>query len=328
MSSIIPSSIGIIAAGDFAPMTFTVDTTKAGSASDTFILPCGDLNTYDAIIDWGDSSTSAITTYNDADLSHTYSSGGTYTVKITGRLPWINFATAGDYLKIGVLSQWGDVVIESGASSYNGCSNLTVTATDAPTITATDLSRMFKDCVLANPIVTAWDISTATDILGIFFGCVLANPTVTSWDVSNVTNMSSLFSGASVATPNVTSWNTSSATNMSSMFRDALLAEPNISSWNVSTVTQMVSMFDGALVANPIITSWTLPLVTDMSNMFDDSGLSTANYDIALNTIDGQSHQSSVVLGASGVNYTIATSGTARGNLVTDSWVITDAGGI
>ena len=50
----------------------TIDTTQPGSASDTFILPCGSIGTYNATIDWGDGSTSNITTYNDADLTHVY----------------------------------------------------------------------------------------------------------------------------------------------------------------------------------------------------------------------------------------------------------------
>ena len=58
----------------------TIDTTQAGSASDTFILPCGNIGIYNAVIDWGDGSTSNITSYNDADLTHVYSVSGIYQI--------------------------------------------------------------------------------------------------------------------------------------------------------------------------------------------------------------------------------------------------------
>lgn len=277
MSSIIPSSIGVFSAGRFAPMIFTVDTTKAGSASDTFILPCGDFGTYNAIIDWGDDSTSTITTYDDADLSHTYSVSGIYIIKITGRLPWINFNNLGDKLKITDITQWGGVVIERGTSAYRGTSNLIISATDAPVITTTTLQAMFQ--------------------------ASSANPDVSNWDFSGI---GSVFQ----------------------MFRDNTNATPNLTNADFSNMVVMTEFFLNASSANPDSTNWNIPLVTDMAAMFSNSGLTTDNYDKFLNMVNGQAHQSGVTLGANGINYTTAVSGTAHANLVTDSWVITDAGGI
>jgi len=70
--------------GGSTDFIMTIDTTKAGSASNTFILPCINGGVYDAVIDWGDGSTSNITTYNDVDLTHVYSVSGVYQLK-TGK---------------------------------------------------------------------------------------------------------------------------------------------------------------------------------------------------------------------------------------------------
>lgn len=52
----------------------------------TFTLPLVNGYNYNFIVDWGDGYVGQVTAYNDADASHTYSSGGTYTIKMTGQL--------------------------------------------------------------------------------------------------------------------------------------------------------------------------------------------------------------------------------------------------
>jgi hypothetical protein len=70
-------------AGGAAPEMIMTINTAAIAPTDSFTIVLQNLNTYDLTIDWGDDSTSEITTYNDADLTHTYSVSGTYEVKIT-----------------------------------------------------------------------------------------------------------------------------------------------------------------------------------------------------------------------------------------------------
>ena len=149
----------------------TIDTTKAGSASDTFILPCGNIGTYNAVIDWGDGSTSDITTYNDADLTHVYSVGGIYNVKISGSLPQIKFIGTGDKLKLMSINNWGNCGFLSLDSSFYGCSNLEIYATD--TLNCSSVTNMYR-C---------------------FFSCssITSIPNFNTWDTSNITNMSLSF---------------------------------------------------------------------------------------------------------------------------------------
>ena len=68
---------------------FTVETT--GDA-ETFTIPCQNVGTFDAVVDWGDGgATSAITTYNDADLAHEYATADDYEIRISGTFPNIFF---------------------------------------------------------------------------------------------------------------------------------------------------------------------------------------------------------------------------------------------
>jgi surface protein len=149
----------------------TIDTTKAGSASNTFILPTVNSGTYDALIDWGDDSTSEITSWNDPDLTHVYSVGGIYNVKISGSFPQIKFANTGDKLKLMSINNWGNCGFLSLDSSFYGCSNLEIYATD--TLNCSSVTNMFR-C---------------------FFSCssITSIPNFNTWDTSNVTNMSLSF---------------------------------------------------------------------------------------------------------------------------------------
>ena len=60
------------------PFSIIIDTSKA--VGDTFTLPIDNV-TQDGTIDWGDSSTSVL---SYANRTHTYASGGVYTISISG----------------------------------------------------------------------------------------------------------------------------------------------------------------------------------------------------------------------------------------------------
>ena len=72
-------------------MAFILKITTTGSPQ-TFTIPCRNVGTFNATIDWGDGGpTSSITAYNDADLAHSYTTAGQYTITITGTFPNIYF---------------------------------------------------------------------------------------------------------------------------------------------------------------------------------------------------------------------------------------------
>ncbi len=141
----------------------TWDTTKAGSASNTIVLP---MAAGVATVDWGDGT---INTSN----THTYAAGGTYTVTISGTINTFRFVNSGDKAKITDVSNWGTFEITNTETFY-GCSNLNFTATDSPTISTTNLYRTFHSCTsLTTPDFSNWNLSavtnTAEDVQVLFY---------------------------------------------------------------------------------------------------------------------------------------------------------------
>jgi hypothetical protein len=70
------------------------------TSSESVTIPCQNVGTFNAEIDWGDATTSTITAYNDADLQHTYASAGAHLIRISGTFPNIYFNFSGDCLKL------------------------------------------------------------------------------------------------------------------------------------------------------------------------------------------------------------------------------------
>jgi len=142
---------------------FTINTENAGSASDTFILGAGNLGVYNATIEWGDGTTSTITSYNDTDLTHVYSTPGIYTIKVLGNLPWPKF-NGTDREKLMSVNQWGYNEWRSMGTSFQGCSNLEIYATDIPnTSLVNTLANAFNGCTsLTTMSLAGWDLTSCT----------------------------------------------------------------------------------------------------------------------------------------------------------------------
>ncbi len=138
---------------DLDSFLMVIDTTQAGSASDTIILEFHSGYTYDYLIDWGDNSSETVTDSND--LTHVYDSSGTYLIRITaasGGADWggLNFNNGGDKEKLIDIRQWGNLQWKNLSNSFYGCDNLDISASDAPdlTITITSLSSAWRDSAI------------------------------------------------------------------------------------------------------------------------------------------------------------------------------------
>ena len=143
------------------PCLLMVDTTKAGSASDTFVLPLPGVGVYDYMIDWGDGTIEHKT--GNTDETHVYGVAGTYTITIRGTFPQIYFNNAGDKLKLtGV--QLGCVGWKSLNSAFYGCNNLVRFFPAADTSQVTDMGSMFRSCWFLAPDVGWFDTSKVTDM--------------------------------------------------------------------------------------------------------------------------------------------------------------------
>jgi surface protein len=157
------------------PFAFTAKTDNTGvSTSTQFKLPLTTSTGLNAVVDWGDATTSTITSHTSPDITHTYASAGTYSISITGTLPGWQFDNGGDKLKILNISSWGVLDITTNAI-FRGCTNLTSNATDYPTITTTDLSLTFRSCTNFNGAIGNWNTSAVTIMSSMFEGASAFN---------------------------------------------------------------------------------------------------------------------------------------------------------
>ncbi len=211
---------------------FDVDTTQAGvSTSTQFKLPLSSTGTTNAVVDWGDGSTDTLTSWNQAETTHTYSTSGTYTITITGTLEGWFINNGGDRLKIKEVKNWGNgdglTLKNINGGFFMGAFNMTCIATDAPTISVSNFQQIFRS---ASSIVSGlknWDVSGVTNLIFGFYGANDFNEDLSNWDVSNVTNFKYCFERCFDLDQSFASWNMSSATDVGRMFKSTTMSTAN-----------------------------------------------------------------------------------------------------
>jgi surface protein len=285
---------------------FSVKTDNAGTSnSDQFTLPLTSaFNGITAEVDWGDGSSDTITAYNQSEITHTYASSGTYTISITNALRAFRFANGGDKLKILNISNWG--IFEFNISqAFNGCTNLTQTATDSPTISTTDLNGTFANCSSFNGYINDWDVSNVQDFRFFLSGAAVFNQPLNGWDVSSGTRFTQFFRFARQFNQPLSNWDVSNATKMESMFYANTVFNQDLSNWDVGNVDSMNQMFRFTnSITNVNIGNWNMSSITNVYGMLRDSDAfdeSLANWDINQITTFGDFMRSSD--GLSTANY-------------------------
>jgi len=270
------------------------DTTQAGSASDTIVLPMSAGLT----VDWGDGNT-------DTTNTHTYASGGTYTVTIIGSVTGFRFNNSGDRRKLIEVVNCGGLVLDNSGVFY-GCNNLaTWSATDAPSITTTSFYRMFRSCSsLSTPDFSNWSVSLITNCHETFKSCSNFNGNISTWELPLMTTANSFLSQCLVFNQDIGGLNPSSCTIMFKMMENTDAFDQDISSWDINQVSSFTSF------------------------MLSATGLSTVNYDALLIAWDAQgamSYSGNVNFGGS--QYTSGGAAeAARTSLITKWGAITDGG--
>ena len=284
------------------PFITTWKTDNPGTSDDNQITIPTTGSGYDYTVEWGDGSSDNNIT---GDITHTYGDAGTYTVTIIGDFPRIYFNNAGDRQKILTIQQWGDIAWTSMANAFYGCSNLRISAIDAPDLSnVTVLTQMFRSAVELNDPIDHWDVSTVeimsamfmnankfnqaldnwnvsqvSDMSNMFRAASDFNQDLNSWNVANVMSMSGLFFGANDFNGDISDWDVKMVNNMTSLFNQANSFNGSIGDWDVSSVTTMSSMFSQANSFNQNLGSWDVSNVGNMQNMFVSTAMSKANYD-------------------------------------------------
>jgi surface protein len=180
-----------------------------------------------------------------------------------------------DKVRLSNVNQWGTTLWNRFDRSFEGCSNLNITATDVPNLNnVSNMFSMFRGCSSLNSPanINTWNTSTISEMSFIFSGATVFNQNISNWNTALVTDMSQMFMSASAFNQNIGSWVTKNVTNMSLMFNNAGAFNQDISSWNTANVTNMYAMFAAAKDFNqPIATldsNWNTSNVTNMAFMF------------------------------------------------------------
>ena len=269
------------------PSSSFVTTWQTTGANETITIP--GTGTY--TVDWGDGS---MPTSENGTATHMYATNGTYTVSISGGLTRINLGFGGleNSEKLQSIDQWGNMTWSSMKSAFEGASDMTYSATDAPDLSGViDMSNMFVEASSFDGNLSAWNVSTVTRMESMFSKAAAFDGDVSTWDVSKVTDMSYMFAG-SPFNRTLSTWDVSSVTNMESMFDAAESFDRPLNGWNVSSVTNMADMFLGASDFNQPLNGWNVSSVTSMNGMFDTA--ESFNQDLSTWDVSGVTDMSSM----------------------------------
>lgn len=314
----------------YKPLITTWKTDNPGqTTSNQILISTDDANyNYNYSVDWGDGT---IDNNIIGDITHTYISAGTYTVKISGEFPAIRFETSEDQEKLLNINQWGSIQWQTMQSAFAGCSNLIISATDAPVLSqVTDMRYMFSNASSFNQSVDHWDVSNVTNMFGTFSGASNFNQPLNNWNVSNVISMTNMFGGASNFNQPLNNWNVSNVTNMNGMFWLANSFNQPLNNWVTTSLSGAEYMFYSASSFDQPLGSWNVMSVRSMRGIFSGVTLSSTNYNNLLEGWGAQAASVRVGVEFSGGNSTYtgppSNAATSRAALEAAGWTITDGG--
>jgi surface protein len=287
-----------------------ISTWRTTSPGETITLPYKNDGTYSGTIYWGDDTTSE-NTY--ATREHTYATPGDYTIIIEGVITGWVLARTGMAQKLITISKWNNINFGGDYTEYfSGCTELTITATDAPDFTGIfDLTSMFEGCTSLTdiPYISSWatysvtnmssmfknaenfngdlsgfQVNSVTDMTDMFYGASSFNGDLSGWSVTQLVNARRMFLGASSFEGyGLEGWNTSALQDASYMFAGCSSFNGQIGNWVTSSVTSMGYMLSGATGFVQEALYWDTTNVEDMSGMFQDSLL--VRIDLTPNTV-------------------------------------------
>ena len=254
------------------PFTTVWNTTKPGvSGNNQVRLPLESSGNYYFLVDWGDGTDDIITSWNQAEVIHTYGLEGVYVVNITGTIIGWRFDDGGDCAKLIEIMQWGVLGLGNSGSYFAGCYNLNITATDILNLTGTTtLESAFEGCSKLNKVesMNDWDVSSVTNMAYMFQDTENFNQNISAWDVSSVTTMEVMFERSRKFNQDISGWDVSIVTSMRYMFGSTDSFNQDISGWDVSQVTNMMYMFFNTHNFNQDIGDWDVSNVLSMDSMF------------------------------------------------------------
>ena len=322
--------------GDY--FVFTVETT---APNETFTLPLDSGGTYNFDVGFENSLGAGtfdytITAYNQAEATFTYPSAGTHTIWIRGTMQGFAFnndgnGAAGGRLLMRDVLQWGGFEITE-TSTFWGCTSMTVSATDAPTISSTNLSNTFRNCALITTIpgLALFDTSAVTVFTRSFYGMDLFDQNLNVLDFSATTTIQEMFR-LSVAFNNggvAPDWDWSGVTEINGTFRSCTVMNLDFSAVSLGAVTNLSNAFATCPAFEGYgLETWDISAYSGTSSTFAGaSTFPTAQYNAILIAWEAQVEQSGVTINFGSSQY--GGSGKVARDVLTgtSTWTITDGG--
>jgi surface protein len=270
----------------------TTLTSTGSTATNQIKLPLISAGTYDFLVNWGDGTSNTITTWNQAEVTHTYASAGVKNITITGKIRGWQHNNNGDKLKILSVQSWGELNIGNVVSAFFGCSNLNLDSVvdwldfyDNYTMgswfynctSLTSINNLNEWFVYMNRDITNlfraatnfsqplnFPTSNVTQASYTFYNALLFNGAVT-FDTKNIVNMTNMFALARAMNSPITFSDTSKVTNFSYMFNATNVFNQPID-FDTSAAIQVNNMFNSAIVFDQ-------PIDFDLSNCVNASAL-------------------------------------------------------
>ena len=187
--------------------------------------------------------------------------------------------------------------------TFSDCTNFNqpVNVVSGPNLS---LYQMFYKCTNFNSSVTLSNTSLVTTTTGMFYQCSSFNQPITL-DTTSVLTMDFMFYQCSSFNSLITFNDTSQVNRFSYMFKDCTNFNQDISSWSITSLNTFSS--------------------SSAVQMLDSTAFSTINYDLLLVAWDSYGTSGSYLTNTPS-QYSAGAPATARANMVSRGWTITDGG--
>lgn len=147
------------------------------------------VGTTDVEVDWGDGTTDY---YNTAGQKlHTYTTVGTFEIKITGSLHGWGLTSFNDRDKVYAIHSWGSLGLVDLTSACQGLVNIGYVA--PPPSTVTNMNSMFNNATNFNGDISGWNVSNVTSMTSMFSGATSFNQDLSGWCVINISSQPTFF---------------------------------------------------------------------------------------------------------------------------------------
>jgi surface protein len=327
---------------EFISIWDTTNTSSGSSNANQVKLPLVSGGTYNFSVDWGDGTKDLITSWNQAEVTHTYLSSGTYTITIKGTIIGWAFAGTGDRLKILEILQWGCFNHGDEINVFASCSNLELTnVSDTLELhNNVTLRQFFVNCTSLTTInnLNNWNVSNINNFFSMFFGCINFNDNLNDWDVTGANTYNGLnvaeglhgmFKGCSLFNQPLNNWDVSNAQTLNAIFENCTSFNQDISMWDTSQVKDFQATFANCTAFDQQLGTWDMGNALTLSQFMQGKtqfNYSAANFDTTLVGWAAQTLQNGVVADFGLIKYTPIGQAAATSIVTNYAWTINSGG--